>query len=172
MAKWFYYNESGEKIEVTGGQLKGLAKTGRITRDTIVETEEGKSAPARKVKGLTFVEPPPVVASLEESKQSASPPEGNVHTRLFVDTKLNFTNAINAHIQARHDVEEKSDNPTLRNLHDASKASFCKFYSLRQPFFSFGVVVVARTAIEVLIFCPTLPHMDAFVSLQTQPPRR
>ena len=55
MAKWFYYNESGEKIEVTGGQLKGLAKAGMITPDTLVETEEGKSAPARKVKGLTFV---------------------------------------------------------------------------------------------------------------------
>ena len=41
MAKWFYYNESGEKIEVTGGQLKGLAKAGMITPDTIVETEEG-----------------------------------------------------------------------------------------------------------------------------------
>ena len=26
-----------------------------ITRDTIVETEEGKTAPARKVKGLTFL---------------------------------------------------------------------------------------------------------------------
>ena len=34
MSKWFYYNESGEKIEVTGGQLKGLAKTGMITPDT------------------------------------------------------------------------------------------------------------------------------------------
>ena len=54
MSKWFYYNESGEKIEVTGGQLKGLAKAGLITPDTIVETEEGKSAPARKIKGLTF----------------------------------------------------------------------------------------------------------------------
>jgi len=57
MAKWFYYNESGEKIEVTGGQLKGLAKAGMITPDTVIETEEGKSAPARKVKGLTFPEP-------------------------------------------------------------------------------------------------------------------
>ena len=36
--------------------MKGLAKAGMITPDTIVETEEGKSAPARKVKGLTFGE--------------------------------------------------------------------------------------------------------------------
>jgi hypothetical protein len=57
MSNWFYYNEKGEKISVTGGQLKGLAKAGVITPDTIVETEEGKSAPARKVKGLTFQEP-------------------------------------------------------------------------------------------------------------------
>ena len=54
MAKWFYYNEQGDKVEVTGGLLKGLAKAGVITPDTIVETEEGKTAPARKVKGLVF----------------------------------------------------------------------------------------------------------------------
>jgi len=54
MSTWHYY-ENGEKITVTGGQLKGLAKTGRITPETIVETEDGKKAPARKVKGLTFV---------------------------------------------------------------------------------------------------------------------
>jgi len=55
MSTWYYYNESGKKIAVTGGRLKGLAKTGLITPDTIVENAEGKSAPARKVKGLTFV---------------------------------------------------------------------------------------------------------------------
>jgi hypothetical protein len=54
MSNWFYYNEKGEKIAVTGGQLKGLAKMGIITPGTMVETEEGKAAPARKVKGLTF----------------------------------------------------------------------------------------------------------------------
>ena len=51
---WYYYNEQGERIGVTGGQLKELAKTGLITPETIIETENGKSAPARKVKGLTF----------------------------------------------------------------------------------------------------------------------
>jgi hypothetical protein len=30
MSNWFYYNEKGEKIAVTGGQLKGLAKAGQI----------------------------------------------------------------------------------------------------------------------------------------------
>ena len=60
MAKWFYYNESGEKIEVTGGQLKGLAKAGMITPETVIETEDGKTARAGKVKGLTFAETAPV----------------------------------------------------------------------------------------------------------------
>ena len=54
MSKWFYYNESGEKIEVTGGQLKWLAKNGKIAPGTLVETEDGKKALAKKVVGLTF----------------------------------------------------------------------------------------------------------------------
>jgi len=69
MAKWFYYNESGDKIEVTGGQLKGLAKDGQITPETIIETEEGKTAPARRVKGLTFSE-----TQQSETVQSVPPP--------------------------------------------------------------------------------------------------
>ena len=52
---WHYYNEEGEKNTVTGGQLKWLAKNGRITPETVVETENGKTVPARKVKGLTFI---------------------------------------------------------------------------------------------------------------------
>jgi hypothetical protein len=71
MSKWFYYNESGEKIEVTGGQLKGLAKAGMITPETIVETEEGKTAPARRVKGLTFVATAPPIE--EETYGLAQP---------------------------------------------------------------------------------------------------
>ena len=55
MAIWYYYNEQGEKIEVSGGQLKGLAKAGLITPGTLVETEDGKQALAKKVKGLTFI---------------------------------------------------------------------------------------------------------------------
>jgi hypothetical protein len=66
MANWYYYNDKGEKIAVTGRQLKGLAKAGTITPETIVETEDGKAAPARKVKGLTFIE--------AASSQPTSPP--------------------------------------------------------------------------------------------------
>jgi len=51
---WFYYNEQGEKISITSRELKELAASGKITPETVVETDEGKSAPARKVKGLKF----------------------------------------------------------------------------------------------------------------------
>ena len=55
MTKWYYYNKKGEKQgPVSGGQLKGLAKQGLITPETMVENEEGKSALAGAVKGLTF----------------------------------------------------------------------------------------------------------------------
>lgn len=57
MTTWYYYDGNGDKIEVTGGQLKGLAKAGLITPDTIVETEDGKKARAGKVNGLAFVTP-------------------------------------------------------------------------------------------------------------------
>jgi len=85
MAKWFYYNENGDKIEVTGGQLKGLAKAGRITPDTIVETEEGKTAPARKVKGLTFVEAVPTETTppAELVPPSVLPPPASVNSDVF-----------------------------------------------------------------------------------------
>ena len=72
MTTWFYINENGEKIEVTGGQLKGLAKAGRITPETMVGTEGGKTAPARKVKGLKFATPAQSVES-ESIKVVATP---------------------------------------------------------------------------------------------------
>jgi len=68
MSTWFYFDANGQKHgPVSGGQLKGLAKAGRITPETVVETETGKTAPAGKVKGLTFIaaeqpQPPPVAA--------------------------------------------------------------------------------------------------------------
>jgi len=56
MANWFYYNENGEKISVTGKELKELAKNGTITPETFVETAEGKTGLAKHVKGLPFFE--------------------------------------------------------------------------------------------------------------------
>ena len=54
MANWHYYNKQGDKITVTSKELKALALQGVITPGTMVETEDGKNAPARRVKGLTF----------------------------------------------------------------------------------------------------------------------
>ena len=56
MATWFYYNDNGDKISVTGGQLKLLAENGHITPKTIIENANGKQSVAGKVKGLTFAE--------------------------------------------------------------------------------------------------------------------
>ena len=79
MANWYYYNESGEKIEVTGGQLKGLAKTGMITPETIVETEDGKKARAGKVKGLTFAKSETEETVIASPPQVVTPPTANVY---------------------------------------------------------------------------------------------
>ena len=78
MSKWFYYNESGDKTEVTGGQLKWLAKNGKITPETMVETEGGKTALAKKVKGLTFITPEAIPS------ESASPePAQSVESEIY-----------------------------------------------------------------------------------------
>ena len=57
---WYWYDENGTKHgTVTGGQLKGLARQGIITPETIVETEGGKQAKAKKVSGLFKTETQP-----------------------------------------------------------------------------------------------------------------
>jgi len=66
MTNWSYYGKQGKKITVTGGQLKWLAKNGTITPETLLETEAGKSVPARKVRGLTFIGATPPVGSMTE----------------------------------------------------------------------------------------------------------
>ena len=110
MAKWFYYNESGEKIEVTGGQLKGLAKAGMITPDTIVETEDGKSSPARRVKGLTF----PGMAQREpvQTTQASSVTENSV----TVDEQMAIDEFCPKHGTDVSKVDEKNG---LSLLHEA-----------------------------------------------------
>ena len=73
MSTWYYTNEKGEQVSVTGGQLKWLAKNGKITPETMVETEDGKKARAGKVKGLTFITPEaiPSESASPEPAQSA-----------------------------------------------------------------------------------------------------
>lgn len=55
MDSFYYYGENGQRSgPVNARQLRTLAKTGQIRHETIIETEEGKKCPARKVQGLTF----------------------------------------------------------------------------------------------------------------------
>jgi len=107
MAKWYYYNEQHEKIEVTGGQLKGLAKIGKITPNTIVETEDGKTAPARRVKGLLF---PELLTTAERTQLPAVtspavtspivPSEDSPPTRQIVETNPFTAAATEAEVTA------------------------------------------------------------------------
>lgn len=57
MANWYYYSINDEKIgPITTNALKELATKGRITRETIIENETGRTAIAGKVNGLVFPE--------------------------------------------------------------------------------------------------------------------
>jgi hypothetical protein len=58
MANWYYYDNRGKKLgPINDVQLKALVTNGTVTRDTLIETEQGKQAKAEKVKGLIFAEP-------------------------------------------------------------------------------------------------------------------
>ena len=55
MTTWFYYDKDGQKQgPISGGKLKGLAKVGLISPETLVEAESGKTVPAQKIQGLKF----------------------------------------------------------------------------------------------------------------------
>ena len=57
MAKWYYFNESNEKIgPVRGRDLKQLVQEGTVTQNTRVEDENGRIAFAKNVTGLPFHE--------------------------------------------------------------------------------------------------------------------
>jgi hypothetical protein len=65
MSTWFYYDNNGQKQgPITGGQLKGLAKAGQITPETIVETEAGQQCKASRISGLQFFTAPPTPSSV------------------------------------------------------------------------------------------------------------
>jgi len=55
MAKWYYYDNNGEKQgPIRGRQLKELARLGIIAPGTLLETEKGKTTLARNARNLTF----------------------------------------------------------------------------------------------------------------------
>jgi hypothetical protein len=56
MANWYYYDQTGKKCgPVDSKTLKTLAQNGIITDNSVIETETGKSAKAKNVKGLEFL---------------------------------------------------------------------------------------------------------------------
>ena len=82
MTKWYYYDTNGQKQGlITSGQLKELAKAGIITSETIIETEDGKTAPAARVKGLTF-------ASSESGNQSKNTKTANAQETILKETLI------------------------------------------------------------------------------------
>jgi hypothetical protein len=59
MVNWFCYDSNGPKRgPYSGEQVKWLAKNGKLTPETIIETIDGKTIQAGKVKGLVFIETP------------------------------------------------------------------------------------------------------------------
>ena len=59
MANWYYYTADREKIgPIRGKELKQLALQGTITPETFVEDENGRTALAKNVTGLTFPNAP------------------------------------------------------------------------------------------------------------------
>jgi len=57
MANWYYYDKNGYKIgPVKGRDLNRLAQEGTIVPETRVEDENGRTALAKNVKGLSFYE--------------------------------------------------------------------------------------------------------------------
>jgi len=90
MADWYYYNENGEQIgPIRGKELKRLARQGTITPDTRVEDENGRTALARNVTGLTFAETAPTET---ESSSIILPPSAteNLNERDFEQLQEDF----------------------------------------------------------------------------------
>ena len=84
MTLFYYFDKGGQKRgPFSGSQLKWFAKQGSITPETVIENEEGKTAPAREMNGLTFAETPPVevnpfTAALPTAAMEADPFTGPV----------------------------------------------------------------------------------------------
>jgi molecular chaperone GrpE (heat shock protein) len=70
MPNWFYYDDGGQKLgPITDKQLQELAVSGKVTRATKLETEDGKTGPAEKLKGLFPESVPPEPAALESIQE-------------------------------------------------------------------------------------------------------
>lgn len=57
MAKWYYYNENGERVgPIRGRELIRFVQKETITQETFIEDETGRIDLAKNVKGLKFPE--------------------------------------------------------------------------------------------------------------------
>ena len=90
MANWYYYEGSDKKGPVDSTVLKSLAQHGIVRADTPIETEAGQISIAGKIKGLTFNQPVPPVATPSTQPvsspvvQPATPPSS--HSPVYADT--------------------------------------------------------------------------------------
>jgi hypothetical protein len=99
MSNWYYYDNNGQKqCPISGGKLKGLSLQGVITPETIVENEEGKSVPARKVQGLTFAD---VVQSESANAELASGTTVPTAAANSISFRLHLHNSRSSSIQRR-----------------------------------------------------------------------
>lgn len=74
MTNWYVYNAKGEKVgPVSSSTLKEWARQKRIAPETIVETEDGRRAPAGKIKGMEFPDDAPVILSAPPTVSTAQP---------------------------------------------------------------------------------------------------
>jgi len=86
MKMWYYYDSNGRKQgPIVPRRILELAKSGKITPETILESEDGKSAPAGTMKGLVFTDAPLPRAVATEQKTPAS----TVSPTTTVPTELN-----------------------------------------------------------------------------------
>jgi len=52
-AHWYYFNKTGEKVgPITVNALKSLAQKGVVSRETVIENINGRTAVAGSVRGL------------------------------------------------------------------------------------------------------------------------
>ncbi|MDR3111001.1 MAG: GYF domain-containing protein [Planctomycetaceae bacterium] len=57
MTNWYYYNTNDEKVgPITQRELRDLSAKGVVTRQTLLETEDGRKSPAEQVRGLIFLD--------------------------------------------------------------------------------------------------------------------
>lgn len=73
MAKWYYYDNYGNKIDTDSEGLKRLAESGIISMGTVIETAEGKQVTADKIKGLFSFDPPPATPQVRIKVPRSTP---------------------------------------------------------------------------------------------------